>query len=180
MNYCRRKNLLVCFILSFCCFWYMFFFFLFFGVIGNILICCVYNWKWERKCKVFILFILIFVWVDLLNCLFMMFFEIVLLVNIIFFDYLIFCKIFCWLIYYLNCFFIMILFGIVLDWLFGIRYMFKRLLFGIMWCKIYFVLFFVIVVLMIWLVLFFFGIYINVYYGIFFKICFIDDDYILN
>lgn len=91
------------------------FFFLFFGVIGNILICCVYNWKWERKCKVFILFILIFVWVDLLNCLFMMFFEIVLLVNIIFFDYLIFCKIFCWLIYYLNCFFIMILFGIVLD-----------------------------------------------------------------
>lgn len=91
------------------------FFFLFFGVIGNILICCVYNWKWERKCKVFILFILIFIWVDLLNCLFMMFFEIVLLVNIIFFDYLIFCKIFCWLIYYLNCFFIMILFGIVLD-----------------------------------------------------------------
>lgn len=91
------------------------FFFLFFGVIGNILICCVYNWKWERKCKVFILFILIFVWVDLLNCLFMMFFEIVLLVNIILFDYLIFCKIFCWLIYYLNCFFIMILFGIVLD-----------------------------------------------------------------
>lgn len=91
------------------------FFFLFFGVIGNILICCVYNWKWERKCKVFILFILIFVWVDLLNCLFMMFFEIVLLVNIILFEYLIFCKIFCWLIYYLNCFFIMILFGIVLD-----------------------------------------------------------------
>lgn len=91
------------------------FFFLFFGVIGNILICCVYNWKWERKCKVFILFILIFIWVDLLNCLFMMFFEIVLLVNIILFDYLIFCKIFCWLIYYLNCFFIMILFGIVLD-----------------------------------------------------------------
>lgn len=91
------------------------FFFLFFGVIGNILICCVYNWKWERKCKVFFLFILIFVWVDLLNCLFMMFFEIVLLVNIILFDYLIFCKIFCWLIYYLNCFFIMILFGIVLD-----------------------------------------------------------------
>lgn len=111
----QKKEFVSVFYLEFLLFLVYVFFFLFFGVIGNILICCVYNWKWERKCKVFILFILIFVWVDLLNCLFMMFFEIVLLVNIIFFDYLIFCKIFCWLIYYLNCFFIMILFGIVLD-----------------------------------------------------------------
>lgn len=111
----QKKEFVSVFYLEFLLFLVYVFFFLFFGVIGNILICCVYNWKWERKCKVFILFILIFVWVDLLNCLFMMFFEIVLLVNIILFDYLIFCKIFCWLIYYLNCFFIMILFGIVLD-----------------------------------------------------------------
>lgn len=111
----QKKEFVSVFYFEFLLFLVYVFFFLFFGVIGNILICCVYNWKWERKCKVFILFILIFVWVDLLNCLFMMFFEIVLLVNIIFFDYLIFCKIFCWLIYYLNCFFIMILFGIVLD-----------------------------------------------------------------
>lgn len=111
----QKKEFVSVFYFDFLLFLVYVFFFLFFGVIGNILICCVYNWKWERKCKVFILFILIFVWVDLLNCLFMMFFEIVLLVNIIFFDYLIFCKIFCWLIYYLNCFFIMILFGIVLD-----------------------------------------------------------------
>lgn len=111
----QKEEFVSVFYLVFLLFLVYVFFFLFFGVIGNILICCVYNWKWERKCKVFILFILIFVWVDLLNCLFMMFFEIVLLVNIILFDYLIFCKIFCWLIYYLNCFFIMILFGIVLD-----------------------------------------------------------------
>lgn len=111
----QKKEFVSVFYLEFLLFLVYVFFFLFFGVIGNILICCVYNWKWERKCKVFILFILIFVWVDLLNCQFMMFFEIVLLVNIILFDYLIFCKIFCWLIYYLNCFFIMILFGIVLD-----------------------------------------------------------------
>lgn len=111
----QKKEFVSVFYFDFLLFLVYVFFFLFFGVIGNILICCVYNWKWERKCKVFILFILIFVWVDLLNCLFMMFFEIVLLVNIILFDYLIFCKIFCWLIYYLNCFFIMILFGIVLD-----------------------------------------------------------------
>lgn len=111
----QKKEFVSVFYLEFLLFLVYVFFFLFFGVIGNILICCVYNWKWERKCKVFILFILIFVWVDLLNCLFMMFFEIVLLVNIILFEYLIFCKIFCWLIYYLNCFFIMILFGIVLD-----------------------------------------------------------------
>lgn len=111
----QKKEFVSVFYFEFLLFLVYVFFFLFFGVIGNILICCVYNWKWERKCKVFILFILIFVWVDLLNCLFMMFFEIVLLVNIILFDYLIFCKIFCWLIYYLNCFFIMILFGIVLD-----------------------------------------------------------------
>lgn len=111
----QKKEFVSVFYLEFLLFLVYVFFFLFFGVIGNILICCVYNWKWERKCKVFILFILIFVWVDLLNCLFMMFFEIVLLVNIILFDYLIFCKIFCWLMYYLNCFFIMILFGIVLD-----------------------------------------------------------------
>lgn len=111
----QKKEFVSVFYLEFLLFLVYVFFFLFFGVIGNILICCVYNWKWERKCKVFFLFILIFVWVDLLNCLFMMFFEIVLLVNIILFDYLIFCKIFCWLIYYLNCFFIMILFGIVLD-----------------------------------------------------------------
>lgn len=111
----QKEEFVSVFYLEFLLFLVYVFFFLFFGVIGNILICCVYNWKWERKCKVFILFILIFVWVDLLNCLFMMFFEIVLLVNIILFDYLIFCKIFCWLIYYLNCFFIMILFGIVLD-----------------------------------------------------------------
>lgn len=111
----QKKEFVSVFYFDFLLFLVYVFFFLFFGVIGNILICCVYNWKWERKCKVFILFILIFVWVDLLNCLFMMFFEIVLVVNIILFDYLIFCKIFCWLIYYLNCFFIMILFGIVLD-----------------------------------------------------------------
>lgn len=111
----QKKEFVSVFYFEFLLFLVYVFFFLFFGVIGNILICCVYNWKWERKCKVFILFILIFVWVDLLNCLFMMFFEIVLVVNIILFDYLIFCKIFCWLIYYLNCFFIMILFGIVLD-----------------------------------------------------------------
>lgn len=111
----QKKEFVSVFYFEFLLFLVYVFFFLFFGVIGNILICCVYNWKWERKCKVFFLFILIFVWVDLLNCLFMMFFEIVLLVNIILFDYLIFCKIFCWLIYYLNCFFIMILFGIVLD-----------------------------------------------------------------
>lgn len=38
------------------------------GVTGNILTCCVYNRKWERKRKVSTLFILTLAWVDLLNC----------------------------------------------------------------------------------------------------------------
>lgn len=150
------------------------------GVTGNILTCCVYNRKWERKRKVSTLFILTLAWVDLLNCLSTMPFEIALLVNITSFDYPILCKISRWLTYHLNCFSTMILLGIALDRLFGIRYTFKRSLFGITRCKIYLAFSFVIAVLTTWPALFLFGTYTNVHHGILSTTCLIDDDYILN
>lgn len=150
------------------------------GVTGNILTCRVYNRKWERKRKVSTLFILTLAWVDLLNCLATMPFEIALLVNITSFDYPILCKISRWLTYHLNCFSTMILLGIALDRLFGIKYTFKRSLFGITRCKIYLAFSFFIAVLTTWPALVLFGTYTNVHHGILSKTCLIDDDYILN
>lgn len=150
------------------------------GVTGNILTCCVYNRKWKRKRKVSTLFILTLAWVDLLNCLATMPFEIALLVNIASFDYPIICKISRWLTYHLNCFSTMILLGIALDRLFGIRYTFKRSLFGITRCKIYLTFSFVIALLTTWPALVLFGTNTNVHHGILSKTCLIDDGYVMN
>ena len=150
------------------------------GVIGNILALCVYQRKWRTKRKVSTLFILTLAWVDLLNCLATMPFEIALIVNITSFDFPVLCKISRWMTYHLNCFSTMILLGIALDRLFGIRYPFKKALFGIKRCKAYLVLSFVIGIVTTWPALVLFGTFTQIHHGILSKTCLINDDYVSN
>lgn len=146
------------------------------GIIGNALACSVYHKKWRKKRKVSTLFILTLAWTDFLNCLATMPFEIALLVNFTSFDYPVLCKVSRWLTYLLNCFSTMTLLGIALDRLFGIRYTFKKALFGVTRCKIYLGFSFLVALITTWPALVLFGTFTESHT----KTCLIDDDYVSN
>lgn len=70
------------------------------GFFGNVVVLYVYIEKWGRS---FIwMFILGLVILDLVNCFVMYFMEIVLLICFLLFDFLVFCKVICFVIYGCN------------------------------------------------------------------------------
>ncbi|XP_061164834.1 putative tyramine receptor 2 [Saccostrea echinata] len=150
------------------------------GVTGNALACCVYYKKWRKKRKVSTLFILTLALTDLINCLATMPFEIALLLNPLYFDFPILCKISRWMTYFLNCFSTLTLLGIAFDRLFGIRYTFKKAPFGIKRCKIYLACSLLIAMLTTWPALILFGTSTMVHHDTPSKTCLIDDEYASN
>ncbi|XP_052692621.1 uncharacterized protein LOC128170898 isoform X2 [Crassostrea angulata] len=95
------------------------------GVIGNALVCYVYKIKWKIKKKPSTLFILVLAGYDLVNCFVTMPFEMALVCNYMSFDFPIACKLSKFLTYGLNAASTVILLGIAIDRLLGIRYGFK-------------------------------------------------------
>ncbi|XP_062587479.1 neuromedin-U receptor 2-like, partial [Saccostrea cucullata] len=95
------------------------------GIIGNALVCYVYKIKWKIKKKPSTLFILVLAGYDLVNCFVTMPFEIALVSNYISFDFPIVCKLSRFMTYGLNAASTVILLGIAIDRLLGIRYGFK-------------------------------------------------------
>lgn len=95
------------------------------GVVGNALVCYVYKIKWKIKKKPSTLFILVLSGYDLVNCIVTMPFEIALVCNYRSFDFPLACKLSRFLTYGLNAAATVILLGIAMDRLLGIRYGFK-------------------------------------------------------
>lgn len=95
------------------------------GVVGNALVCYVFKIKWKIKKKPSTLFILVLAGYDLVNCIVTMPFEMALVCNYVSFDFPIICKLSRFLTYGLNAASTVILLGIAIDRLLGIRYGFK-------------------------------------------------------
>ena len=121
----------------------------FVGIPGNMLVCAVFHKKWTKKKKPSTLFILTLSWLDLANCLTTLPFEMTYM-NFYSFDFPIICKISRWLTYILNATSSVVLIGIAVDRLIGIRYHMKKRPIGLFRAKCFIIAAFVFSVLTCW------------------------------
>lgn len=146
----------------FSCYFILFFVYvvvlIFIGVFGNCFVCYVYIKKWWWRWKLLMLFVLVFLWFDLLNNVVFFFIEFFLLINYMFFDYFVLCKSFRFVMFFMNVVFFIVFIGIVIDRFIGIWCMFKMKFFSVLWVKFVVVLFIILVVLICWLSVLLYGI----------------------
>lgn len=131
---------------------------IFIGVFGNCFVCYVYIKKWWWRWKLLMLFVLVFLWFDLLNNVVFFFIELFLLINYMFFDYFVLCKSFRFVMFFMNVVFFIVFIGIVIDRFIGIWCMFKMKFFSVLWVKFVVVLFIILVGLICWLSVLLYGI----------------------
>lgn len=131
---------------------------IFIGVLGNCFVCYVYIKKWWWRWKLLMLFVLVFLWFDLLNNVVFFFIEFFLLINYMFFDYFVLCKSFRFVMFFMNVVFFIVFIGIVIDRFIGIWCMFKMKFFSVLWVKFVVVLLIILVGLICWLSVLLYGI----------------------
>lgn len=131
-------------------------FFFFVGILGNLMVIYVYLLKW--RVNMFCVFILVFGLYDFINCVMLLIMEIVLFFWFLNFDFLVWCKVFWFLLVFINSGLMFIFVVIVMDCFLRICKIYKDFIFvELVWSFVFIFVFFV--VFMLWLVLLY-GLYI--------------------
>lgn len=132
-------------------------FFFFVGILGNLMVIYVYLLKW--RVNMFCVFILVFGLYDFINCVMLLIMEIVLFFWFLNFDFLVWCKVFWFLLVFINSGLMFIFVVIVMDCFLRICKIYKDFIFvELVWSFVFIFGFFV--VFMLWLVLLLYGLYI--------------------
>jgi hypothetical protein len=146
------------------------------GLIGNILVCYIYQRNWRKNRRSSRLFIIALAWIDLSNCIVTMPFEIVLLMNPTTFDNPVVCKFVRSLTFMLNGMSSIVLIGIAVDRHIVFRYSRKKA-FGVKQAKACIVVAIFISAVTCWPALVLYGTHTYQYKGVKSVTCLIDDKF---